>query len=259
MIDWLYELSVVMMAVVVTAATLLTSLLIHALVQWGARGQRLQAFKAISPVMLTPLAVVFGLLVGFLTNQVWSDARQAHAAVTREASALRSILVLADTFPDAARAPLYTLVQSHVQVAVEDEWPAMAAHQASWDMLRRDDAAGLKYALTLAPDSGAQQIAQQSLVRAWQEAQDARRMRIVISQARINGVKWAVLCTLAVLILITIALVHSDNRLSSALALALFGLGVSACLTLIASHNHPFTGEISVSPALLTQAIAPSS
>jgi hypothetical protein len=53
-----------------------------------------------SPVMLTPLAVVFGLLVGFLAAQVWSDGDRANAAVTREASALHTVVVLADHFPE---------------------------------------------------------------------------------------------------------------------------------------------------------------
>ena len=34
-----------------------------------------------------------------------------------------------------------------------------------------------------------------------------------------------------------------------------FTLGVAACVVLIASHNRPFTGEISVGPELLLQVI----
>ena len=51
----------------------------------------------------------------------------------------------------------------------------------------------------------------------------------------------------------TVALVHSDNRRTAAIAMALFAVGMVACVVLIASHNEPFTGEISVSPNLLLQ------
>ena len=34
--------------------------------------------------MLSPLAIIFALLVGFLAAQVWSDADRANTAVNRE-------------------------------------------------------------------------------------------------------------------------------------------------------------------------------
>jgi hypothetical protein len=91
------------------------------------------------------------------------------------------------------------------------------------------------------------------MLSALQSANDARRERIVISRSSIDWVKWAVVYLLAVLILVTIAFVHIDNGGTAAIALTLFGLGVAACVVLIASHNRPFTGEISVGPELLLQ------
>jgi len=48
-------------------------------------------------------------------------------------------------------------------------------------------------------------------------------------------------------------MVHSDNRSTCAIALALFSTGVALSLLLIASFNRPFTGEISIRPDLLQQ------
>jgi hypothetical protein len=53
--------------------------------------------------------------------------------------------------------------------------------------------------------------------------------------------------------LIVIALVHCDNRLTSAIALGLFATGVAASVLLIAAHDRPFTGQISVGPGPLLQ------
>ena len=53
------------------------------------------------------------------------------------------------------------------------------------------------------------------------------------------------LCTL-----VAIAMVHSDNRLASAIALSLFATGIALSLLLIAAYSRPFTGEISVRPDL---------
>jgi hypothetical protein len=55
--------------------------------------------------------------------------------------------------------------------------------------------------------------------------------------------------------LVAIAMMHNDNRVSSALAMGLFATGVAVAVLLIASHNRPFTGEISVPPDALLQAM----
>ena len=57
----------------------------------------------------------------------------------------------------------------------------------------------------------------------------------------------------AVCALLAIAMVHSDDRLTSAITLSLFGVGVAASLLLILAHDRPFTGELAVSPNPLLQ------
>jgi hypothetical protein len=253
MTDWLYHLPVVWMALVVFAVTALVTGVIYGAVLALATGGRARAFKAISPVMLTPLAVVFGLLVGFLAVQVWSDIDRANAAVTREASALRTVVLLATSFPREPEARIRALIRRHIQEAVSQEWPAMARQRATLTMMSAADTEALQLALSVLPQNEAQAVAQRELVSALQTALDARRQRIIISRSTINGVKWTVVILLAVLILLTIAMVHSDNRATAAIAMAIFSIGVVACVVLIASHNRPFTGAISVGPGLLLQ------
>jgi Na+-transporting methylmalonyl-CoA/oxaloacetate decarboxylase gamma subunit len=48
-------------------------------------------------------------------------------------------------------------------------------------------------------------------------------------------------------------MVHSDDRLTSAITLSLFGVGVAASLLLILAHDRPFTGELAVSSNPLLQ------
>ena len=253
MADWLYHLPVVWMAVVVFAATFLVSGVIYAAVLALATGERARAFKAMSPVMLTPLAVVFGLIVAFLAAQVWTDVERANTAVTREANALRTVVVLAAYFPQEQETRIRALVRRHIQKAVNEEWPAMAKRSANLSLIAAADIEGLQLALSIVPQNEAQAIAQREMVSSLQSALEARRQRIIISESTINWVKWAVVDLLAVLLLLTIAIVHSDNRATAAIGMAIFSIAVAACIVLIASHNRPFTGEISVGPALLLQ------
>ena len=88
--DWLHEHHVVWLALAVFAAVFVLAAAVYLLVTRLATGERGRAFARVSPGMLPPLGVIFGLLVGFMAVQVWNDAEEARRAVDREASALRS-------------------------------------------------------------------------------------------------------------------------------------------------------------------------
>jgi len=92
-------------------------------------------------------------------------------------------------------------------------------------------------------------------VAALNRALDARRQRIIISQSEVGPVKWAAILLQGLCTLIAIAMVHSDNRLACAIAVALFATGIALSSLLIAAYRRPFTGEISVKPELLQQVV----
>ena len=98
-----------------------------------------------------------------------------------------------------------------------------------------------------------QRTAQSDMVKALQMALEARRQRIVVSQSSVGRVKWAGILLQGLCTLVAIAMVHSDNRLTCAIALTLFATGIALSLLLIAAYSRPFTGEISVGPDLLKQ------
>jgi hypothetical protein len=98
MSDWLHALPVVWMALVVFGLTYLFAAAIYvAVVSLAARGYA-RSFKAVSPGMLPPLGIVFGLFVAFTAAQIWNDNERAEAAVNREAGALRTAIVLSSEF-----------------------------------------------------------------------------------------------------------------------------------------------------------------
>jgi hypothetical protein len=72
-----------------------------------------------------------GLFVAFIAAQVWGDLDRAHAAVNREASALRAIVLLAAAFPGEPETRLRALVHRQIEDAVTQEWPAMASGRAT--------------------------------------------------------------------------------------------------------------------------------
>ncbi len=74
--------------------------LLYIVVTRLATGDRIRIFKAVSPGMLPPLAIVFALLVGFLAAQVWSEADAAHSRPFAGDIAVRPTLLL-QVMPEA--------------------------------------------------------------------------------------------------------------------------------------------------------------
>jgi hypothetical protein len=254
--DWLLNLPLLWMAVVVFAATYLLAAGIYWVVTRLAVNDRARAFKAVSPGMLPPLGILFALLVGFIAVEVWNNYDKAKLAVVSEASALRAVILLAVVFPEEQKTRIYALIDRHIEDAINKEWPAMARQQATLSTLRANALIeALQDVLALKPANDSQRTIQPEMVKALQAALDARRQRIVVSQSTVGTVKWAGILLQAVCTLVAIAMVHSDNRLTCGITLTLFATGIAVSLLLIAAYSRPFTGEISVRPDLLKQVL----
>jgi hypothetical protein len=251
--DWLLNLSIPVMAIVVFVGSYLLAVVVYLGTMSLARGERARSFKALSPGMLPPLGIIFGLLVGFIAAQVWSDFEKAKVAVATEASALRTVNLLAAGLPEAQRDQFRSLVQKHVDIAVNEEWPAMAKHGATLTALPAALTEALQATLAVAPTDEGQRMTRSEILRALETALDARRQRIIISQSSVSTVKWAGLLLQALCALVAIAMVHSDNRLTCMLALLIFATGIALSVLLIGVYSQPFTGEVSVGPELLEQ------
>ena len=111
----------------------------------------------------------------------------------------------------------------------------------------------LRLILSLKPKDEGQAAAQSEVITLIEDALEARRERIIISGSAVNWVKWSGLFLQAICTLVAIAMVHSDNRITSAIAMTLFATGIAVSVMLIAAHNRPFSGEISVRPDALLQ------
>ncbi len=259
MSDWVSNLPVLWMGVVILVAIYVFTAGLYWLITALAVGERARAFKGISPGMLPPLSVVFALLIGFLAAQVWNDADRASTAVNREASALRATVLLAAAFPGEPEARLHDLIRGYIQDAVTQEWPAMARRNATLTIVPVRMGEALRLVLSLTPRGDGQVAAQREMVGSLQTALDARRQRIILSESSINWIKWTVLLVQAGLTLLTVAMVHSDNREANRIILAIFATGVGVAVVLIAAHSRPFTGDISVRPTVLLQVMPEAS
>src|SRR5215813_2246524 len=218
MSDWLHSLPVAWMALLVFGVTYLLAAAIYAVVTVLSVGERARSFKAISPGLLPPLGIIFGLFVVFTAAQVWTDNEKAKAEIDREASALRSVEILVTSFPRETQVQLRELVRRYIADVVAQEWPLMAQGMANLRAIPGVLAEALQATLALNPSSEGQKTAQRHIATA-----------------------------------LAIAMVHSDNRLASIIAMGIFATGIAASIFLILAHDRPFLGELSIKPDPLLQ------
>ena len=255
MFDWLPNLPVVWIGLIVLAGMALLTTAIYLVAMRLAAGEHAEALKAVSPGMLPPMGILFALIVGFLAVGVWDNVDRAEEAVADEASAFRSAVILSDDLPPDLRVRMRALIRRQIEAAVDDEWPAMEEQRANLTVIPKPLSDALHLAVGFEARSDGEAVVQRELVAALQAAFDARRQRIVVSESSINFVKWAGLIALAVLTLFAIALVHSGNAASARIALSVFAAAVAVVITMLASQDEPFAGQFGLDPDVLEEVL----
>jgi Protein of unknown function (DUF4239) len=250
---WLHALPLGWMTAVVFGITYFLSAALYVAVRALERTEWGRAARAVTPALLSPLGVTFGLLVVFTASQVWGDVDHARVATNEEANALRTAVLLTNALPDSSAIRIRSLIAYHIDQAQEVEWPAMAAGQATLTAIPPAMAQALETAINLQPSKPGQVVAQRELVNALIRSLDARRQRILVSHSEINGVKWFGIILQALVTLAAVALVHGDNRPAAAMGLWLFATGAAVCMLLILSHDEPFVGHVTVKPTPLLE------
>lgn len=253
MSDWIHALPLGWMALVVFGGTALVTAAIYWIVIGLATEDRVRTFKGVSPGLLPPLGIIFGLLVAFIAAPVWGNLDRADTVVNHEASALRAVVLLSRAFPADAQTRIRTLIDRHIQEAQEVEWPAMARQQATLTMIPAALGDALELAMRLPITGEGQAAAQREIVANLDNALDARRQRILLSRSAVNWVKWLALIVQALCTLAAIAMVHSDYHATARYAMGLFATAIAVCIFLLTAHDRPFTGQFSVRPTALLQ------
>jgi len=253
--DWLHKLPILWMGLIVFGATYLVTVAIYLGVYRVADGKRTQWLKGSSAGMLPPVGILFGLFVAFTAAQGWSQNERAAAAVDREASALRGILVYAAAMPQEQQAHMRELIGGYITKAVDVEWPHMSERTATLAINPQKLTTALQLILGEVPANRSQEIAQREIVTNMNTALDARRTRILISREQINVVKWSALLLQAICALITIACVHGDARIAGGVMMTLFATGIAASVLVILAHDRPFVGQFKIGPDPLMQVV----
>ena len=85
---------------------------------------------------------------------------------------------------------------------------------------------------------------------------DSRADRLALASDRTNDIKWITVLIIGVITQLAIALVHLERPRAHGAGVVVFSVAAIVALGLIALQEHPFSGDIQISPAPLVDALA---
>ena len=257
MLLWIESQPAMVIALIAFGACYLCAAIIFVIARVFVTQRIANELKATTPVMLTPLSVLTGLVIAFVASRIWINLDHANAVVRDEARNIEEIVTLAERLPQKVQTEMRQAVGRYLQFTREYAWPAMLSGGAKM----RASVPGLTDAmstlLSFVPENPGQQIAQQRAMVAIEQALDARRHRILLSEASVLPMQWIVILVLATLMLVTVSIVHIERPHAMAVNLCILSTALGVCLMLLLVNDRPFSaGGFQVGPdSLLGQIV----
>jgi hypothetical protein len=210
------------------------------------------ALHVTTPAMLTPMAVILGLVIAFLATRVWGNLDHAQSYVVEEASGIRDAILISSVLPSDTRDAVRKEVGNYLRFVDQVDWPAMLLGQEGLHQTPPGLPEALTILLSFVPQQPGQQLAQSHAVTAIEEVLQARRKRILLSEAVISPPQWIVIFVLDGLVLLTIGTVHAERYTTAAVNMAIFSTAVASCVVLLMINDRPFSsGGLVIQPTAL--------
>jgi hypothetical protein len=206
--------------------------------------ERIQRFKGLVAPFFMSTALIFALLVGFLSSDIWERNKQASRVVLSESDTLVALYSLGAASGSDDRG-LRTAIRSYVRAVVDDEWPRLAVQERS---AQADAALNTLLREVARPAASRDAGVQRTMLEMVLRIRAAHEDRVVLSGDRTMVTKWAAVLLLALITQIAIAAVHLESPRPQLAALLIFTLAAVSVLGLLAMHEAPFEPPVFVPP-----------
>ena len=210
-------------------------------------GRFVQTFRGVVAPFFGAVTLMLGILIGFLSNDVWDRNRRAGVAVKSEADDLVALVGLMTTFQLPA-APVATSVRAYARVVVDKEWPRMADGESAPEAEHALDEL-LRVIVQPVRIPSSNLALDRVLLDTALAVRNNRNARLALSRDESAPLKWAAVLILALLSQASIAAVHLDKLRPQILAISLYTAGLIFIIGLLVVHEVPFEPPAAVSPA----------
>jgi hypothetical protein len=208
--------------------------------------------------LIAIVGVIYAVLLAFVVIVSWEQFSAAGDTVGEEASALRTIDRTAAAFPGEARARVHADVTAYARGVVDDEWPAMSRGEPgaatvgpALDRLSADLEA-------LPADTPVRVQIVGAEVDRFHDLVTARSARLDYVSQGAPGVLWAALVVGAVVTIGFSMVFALRDRLLQTLMTGSIALLIGMMLFVAVAIDHPFDGDVAVTPDPLQRVLLQS-
>ncbi len=197
--------------------------------------------------LIAVVGVVYAVTLAFIVIVTWEEFRDARDTVHHEAGALRSLYRDSQALPAPTRTAISDLVIRYGREVATDEWSGMDQGGSSRTAL---ELIGEMFATlgNAAPATAAQEVFLDDALLRLNEVAEDRAERISVAEEGTVSVLWAAIVIGGVPIVGFALLFGVSNERLHYLMVGVFSAVLALQILVILVLNHPFSGEVSVSP-----------
>jgi hypothetical protein len=218
---------------------------LFAVVRWLPQVRR-HGDNDVKGVFFSAVAVLYAVLLAFVVVTVWSDFSDAGKATQAEATRASALVRDAAAFPADERLRARRRVLEYLRVVVDDEWSTLASGRPSPAAIRAFDALWSEYT-ELRPPPEAETMYREAIARL-NELGENRELRVIASRATLLTPMWILLIAGFVVCMTFTYLFRMESLATHAFSVGAIAALVGFVLFLIFALQHPFAGEIQISP-----------
>lgn len=199
------------------------------------------------------VGTIYAIVTGLLVFGVYTTFDEASQQSADEASTLVLMYRNAQHFPQPQKDQAQQAVVAYIHSVIDDEWPALADGQGSPATSQAIDRLFNVYG----PMEPTAQWSDQytSSVSHLDEVVKLRNQLIDHSTDSLPPIYWFLLFTGGFVTILYLALAYVESRAMHAMAVGLMAVMLGLVIFLLLEVNHPFRGQIAVSPANFENAL----
>lgn len=199
------------------------------------------------------VGTIYAIIAGLLVFGVFTTFDSASQDSAEEASTLVLMYREAHAFPQPERDRAQAAVVSYIHSVVDDEWPALTEGEGSPKTAKAIDHLFDVYG-PMEP-TGAWSDQYSKSVDHLDDVVKLRNKLIDHSAAALPPIYWFLLFTGAFVTILYLSLSAVENRVMHSVAVGLMAAMLGLVIFLLLEVNHPFRGEIALSPESFESAL----
>jgi hypothetical protein len=196
---------------------------------------------------LSAVGLLYGITLGLISVGAWENYGEVEGKVSQEAAAVATLYRSVDTYPEAKRAELTTLLREYTRQVIDVAWPEMrrgivpAGGNPIITRFQRALAA-------FEPATVGQSAVHAEALRQFTHLVECRRLRLDSVTQQLPGILWVVVFAGSLLSLMLTWLLVLENRRLHDLLTALLASLLGLLIFLLATLDLPFQGHHSLEP-----------